>query len=436
MYYHIITFGCQMNEHDSEKIAGLLSGEGYRATDDLPQADIIILNTCSVRDKAEQKVFSLLGRMKPLKEQNPALILAVCGCVAQGMKGKIRQRAPYVDLVFGTQNIENLPLLLQEVRAKHRPRIEIIEGRISPTDRHNLVRQSNFKAWVTIMEGCNNFCTYCVVPYVRGRERSRSNREIATEVRELADQGIQEITLLGQNVNSYGSDLAGEVSFSGLLALLNNIPGIERIRFVTSHPKDFNSGLIYALRDLDKVCEQIHLPFQAGSNNILSAMNRRYTREEYLEKVQLLRETVPGVEISTDVIVAFPGETEEDFTQTLDVLKQVCFESIFSFIYSDRPLSQSKIKAPRLPYQTSLARFERLWQLQNQITSEINQTLIGKKMEVLVEEFSKTDPGLLTGRTRTNRLVHFAGDKSLIGRFADVEITEGGKHSLRGQLVF
>ncbi len=423
-----------MNEHDSEQIAGLLASEGYQATDDARQADVIILNTCSVRDKPAQKVFSLLGRLRPLKTSRPETIIGVCGCLAQGMKEEILKRAPYVDLVFGTQNIEHLPSLLQRVREKHTPQIEIVEGRTTPTERRNLMRTSPFKAWVTIMEGCDNFCAYCLVPYVRGRERSRPRREIIQEVSGLGTQGVKEITLLGQNVNSYGHDLPAEVNFSRLLFLLNDVPGIQRIRFVTSHPKDFNEELIQAMRDLPKVCEHIHLPLQAGSNRILAAMKRRYTREDYLERVQLLRQALPAAEIGSDIIVGFPGETEDDFSQTLDMLAQVRFDSLFSFIYSDRPMTQDKIKAPRLPRAVSRRRFERLWELQNQINAEKSQAVVGRVVEVLVEGPSKSDPSLLTGRSRSNRLVHFAGEEELTGRFVTLRITAAGRHSLRGRL--
>ncbi len=435
MYYHIITFGCQMNEHDSEKIAGMLAGEGYQLTENIKQADIILLNTCSVREKAEQKFFSFLGRLKPLKITRPEVIIGVCGCLAQGIKGKIRARAPYVGLVFGTQNIERLPSLLHELKAKHKSQVEIIEGRTTTTERGNLVRTSPFKAWVTIIEGCDNFCAYCMVPYVRGRERSRSSREILGEVTGLAAQGVKEITLLGQNVNSYGNNLADEVSFSELLGLLNGVAGIERIRFVTSHPKDFNEQLVRAMRDLPKVCEQIHLPVQSGADRVLEAMNRRYTKNDYLRKINMLREAVPDVEISTDIIVAFPGETEEDFEQTLDVLRQVRFDSLFSFIYSDRPATKDKIDAPRVSRADANRRFERLWELQDQIIAEKSKSLVGKELELLVEGPSKNNPQLLSGRTRGNRLVHFSGAESLTGNFVVVKISAAGKHSLRGALA-
>ena len=433
--YHIITFGCQMNEHDSEQIAGLLGEQGYRASADPRQADVIVVNTCSVREKAQQKVFSLLGRLRDLKRQRPELILAVCGCLAQGLKARVRARAPYVDLVFGTQNIEQLPVLLQRVEKERRAQVEIVQGRKTPTERRNPVRASSFKAWVAIMEGCDNFCAYCMVPYVRGRERSRPSREIVREVRRLAREGIKEITLLGQNVNSYGRNLAGEVSFSGLLYLLHEIEGIERIRFLTSHPKDFGRDLVRAMRELPKVCEHVHLPLQAGSDAVLQAMNRRYTAREYLEKVRLLREAVPEVEISTDIIVGFPGEDEEDFARTLWMLRQVRFDSLFSFIYSDRPPTRDKIKAPRVPGAVARERFQRLWRLQDEIAACKSRRLVGRRMQLLVEGPSKNNPLLLSGRTRSNRLVHFEGGKELTGRFVTVKISAAGKHSLRGRLL-
>jgi tRNA-2-methylthio-N6-dimethylallyladenosine synthase len=431
--YHIVTFGCQMNEHDSERIAGILAERGYVTASEPESADLILINTCSVREKADQKAFSYLGRLQELKIKNPHLKIALCGCTAQLMGKKVFERAPYVDLVFGTQNVDRLGILLDEMSQQEKRLVEIVHDRKESSSTGQRVRTHRNKAWVTIMEGCDNFCSYCVVPYARGRERSRGMEEVILEVAELARAGVYEVTLLGQNVNSYGG--ANGKNFPYLLSRINAVSGLKRIRFVTSHPKDFSPGLISAVRDLDKVCEHIHLPVQSGSDNILVAMNRGYKAGDYLEKVDSLRQAIPDVSLTTDIIVGFPGETESDFQATLDLVKRVKFDAMFSFIYSPRPgIKALELETP-VPGKVALERFERLLGLQDAVRAEKAAKEVGKIYEVLVEGVSKSDPSRLSGRTRTNKLAHFIGSDKLIGQFVTVRITETLAHSMLGELT-
>jgi tRNA-2-methylthio-N6-dimethylallyladenosine synthase len=435
-FYHIITFGCQMNEHDSEKLAGLLEAEGYQPTTELERADVILLNTCCIRQKAEQKALSFLGRLKVLKEKRPELIIGLCGCLAQSQGADILRRTPQLELVLGTHNLQRLPQLLKEVASRRKPRLELGQQPLPLSAEPPPVSRNNpYQAWVAIMEGCDNYCTYCVVPYTRGRERSRPPGDILAEVRRLADNGCKEITLLGQNVNSYGKNLNNGIDFPRLLERLNQIPGIQRIRFVTSHPKDLSPALVQSMARLSKVCEHLHLPLQSGSDRVLQAMNRGYTLEEYLGKVRLLRELIPEISITTDIIVGFPGETEEDFEQTLKAIELAQFDSLFSFIYSDRPHTAALKLDHKVPRRLSQQRFQRLIRLQEEIARCRRRLEIGRQEEVLVEGPSKTDPGRLTGRTRSNKLVHFAGSLELTGKLIQVRITRAGKHSFQGEMV-
>ncbi len=435
-FYHIITFGCQMNEHDSEKLGGLLEAEGYRVTAAVEQADVILLNTCCIRAKADQKALSLLGRLKLLKAEKPELIIGLCGCLAQSQGADILRRAPYTDLVLGTHNLHRLPQLLGQVLAQKKPELELVEHSPALISEALPVSRSNaYQAWVTIIEGCDNYCAYCVVPYVRGRERSRPMQSILSEVRQLADNGVKEITLLGQNVNSYGKKLANGAGFPKLLERLNQIAGIERIRFVTSHPKDLSPLLIQAMLELPKVCEHLHLPLQSGSDKVLAAMNRRYTQAEYLDKVALLKKSIPDISLSTDIIVGFPGETEDDFEQTLETIKIAQFENIFSFIYSDRPHTAASKLSAKTPRTVSMQRFQRLLKLQREIANSEHKSMIGQQIEVLVEGPSKTDAAKLTGRTRGNKLVHFSGSTDLIGKLIQLRINTSGKNSFQGEII-
>ena len=430
--FHIITFGCQMNEHDSERITGILEGQGCISTPDPVNADMIILNTCSIREKAEQKFYSELGRLRKLKDVNPGLKIAVAGCIAQQEGAGILSRAPYVDIVFGPSDIARLSSTVERKSGSssfidtagdpeyHRKRI--------PTSRVDKV-----KAWVSIMYGCDNFCTYCVVPYLRGRERSRPHENILQEIKELAQKGYKEITLLGQNVNSYGKGLGRDVDFPALLRMVNEISGIERVRFVTSHPRDLSDDLIAAMRELPKVCEALHLPIQSGSDRILSSMNRKYSQKDYLEIVKKLRRSVPDISLTTDIIVGFPGENEEDFEITLNLLEEVQFDSIFAFKYSKRPGTSALKLANHIREQVKEARLTQVLAVQKTITLEKNKTYVGTKQEILIDGFSKRG-GKMSGRTRSNKVVNVEASADLIGSVSDVTIISAGVNSLTGMI--
>ncbi|GAB6157519.1 tRNA (N6-isopentenyl adenosine(37)-C2)-methylthiotransferase MiaB [Desulfotomaculum varum] len=434
--YLIQSFGCQMNERDAESLSGILEDLGYRPAETQEEADIIILNTCCVRETAENKVYGLLGRLKKLKMAKPDLILGVCGCMPQQEEAakRLRQGFPYVDIIFGTHNIHELPRMIQQVQEEHQSVFEVWAADQGIIENIPVRRKDKLKAWVTIMYGCNNFCTYCIVPYVRGRERSRQPEDIIKEITSLVHEGYQEVTLLGQNVNSYGKDLATNYRFADLLLDLDKIQGLQRIRFMTSHPRDFDQNLIDAIASTTKVCEHFHLPAQAGSNRILKLMNRGYTREQYLELVQRIKATFPQAGITTDLMVGFPGESEADFADTLDLVRQVRYDSAFTFVYNIRsgtPAAQME----QVPEEVKSDRIQRLIQLQNQISLENNQLEEGKVFEVLVEGETKNNPNLLAGRTRTNKLVVFPGAKELTGRLVQVKIIKGRLNLLEGELV-
>ncbi len=425
--FHIITFGCQMNEHDSERMSGILEGEGFSSSA-IEKADMVIVNTCSIREKAEQKFYSELGRLKALKDEKPHLKIAVSGCIAQQEGAKILSRAPYVDLIFGPSDIARLPVMIPK---QSKPVVET--GGDPEYHRKSIAasRSDKIKAWVSIMYGCDNYCTYCVVPYLRGRERSRMPQDIISEVRDIASQGYKEVTLLGQNVNSYGKGLESAVSFPHLLSQINDISGIERVRFVTSHPRDLSDELITAMRDLPKVCESLHLPVQSGSDRILKAMNRKYTRQEYLDKVLRLRREVPDIVLTTDIIAGFPGETDGDHEMTVTLLEEVGYDSIFAFKYSKRPGTAALRLSGHLPEQVKEERLSRILELQKEMTIKKNQKHIGSIAEVLVDGYSKKGE-TLTGRTRGNKSVNLAGPSSLIGSLVHVTITASAPNSLTG----
>ncbi len=423
-----------MNEHDSERITGILEAQGCASVADAGCADMVILNTCSIREKAEQKFFSELGRLKSLKASNPGLKIAVAGCVAQQEGAGILSRAPYVDIIFGPSDISRLSSLLEQQRFfGGRTLVDTTGDPEYHRKRLPATRKDRLKAWVSIMYGCDNFCTYCVVPYLRGRERSRMPEDIAAEVRELGHWGYKEVTLLGQNVNSYGKGLGKGIDFPALLRLINEIVGIERIRFVTSHPRDLSEKLIIAIRELPKVCESIHLPVQSGSDSILTAMNRRYRREDYLDKVKKLREAVPHIALTTDIIAGFPGETEQDFEMTMQLLSEVRYDGIFAFKYSKRPGTSALGLPGHLEEDIKEKRLERVLALQKEITIQKNRELIGTTQEILLDGRSKKG-GMITGRTRGNKAVNVAADPSLIGSLVSVKISEAGMNSLTGQL--
>ncbi|MDD3840337.1 MAG: tRNA (N6-isopentenyl adenosine(37)-C2)-methylthiotransferase MiaB [Clostridia bacterium] len=435
--YFIKTWGCQMNEHDSEKIEGMLEHMGYMPAPDEKHADIVVFNTCCVRENAELKVYGHIGALKHLKRRNPDMIICVCGCMTQQkqISEYIKKTYPFVDIVIGTHNTHILPELVQKVLKNQSPIVSVWDKESGIVERMPVKREKGVKAWVTVMYGCDNFCTYCIVPYVRGRERSRRIEDITEEIKLLGQQGYKEITLLGQNVNSYGKDLGGKVDFADLLYQVDKIEQIERIRFITSHPKDLSDRLIYAMRDCDKVCEQLHLPIQSGSSAILKKMNRRYTKEQYLELVDKVRKEIPGVAISTDIIVGFPGETDQDFNETIDVIKRVKYDSAFTFIYSKRSGTPAAKMQNQIDEDTKHERLYRLIEVQTKISQQINQKLLGSTVEVLVEQVSKKNQHKVTGRTRTGKIVNFQGEKDLIGKLIKVKITNVLAHWLEGNVV-
>jgi tRNA-2-methylthio-N6-dimethylallyladenosine synthase len=432
--FHIITFGCQMNEHDSERMSGILQSQGLVPSATVDDAEMVILNTCSIREKAEQKFYSELGRLAHLKGRDgKRIMIAVAGCIAQQEGRKLLSRTPSVDLVIGPSDIARLSDMVEQRKDGGRP---VVETGGDPEYHHKPVpaaRTDGLKAWVSIMYGCDNFCTYCVVPYLRGRERSRLPRDIVTEVTGLADRGYREITLLGQNVNSYGKGLEIPCSFTELLHQAQEVEGIERIRFVTSHPRDLSDGLIGAIRDLPKVCESLHLPVQSGSDRVLASMNRRYTSDEYRGKVLRLRDAVPAVSLTTDIIVGFPGEGDDDFAMTLQILRDVQFDTLFAFKYSKRPNTKALDLPGHLPEQVREDRLEQVFSLQKDITLRKNRQHIASVQEVLVEGESKKGK-TLTGRTRGNMAVNFAGPHHLNGSIVKVRISSAGPNSLSGDL--
>jgi len=433
--FHISTYGCQMNEEDSEKISGMLKRIGYSNTEVKEDADIIIFNTCCVRENAENKVFGNLGQLKKLKEERPNLIIAICGCMMQqkGMADKVLKTFPFVDIIFGTHNSYKFPEYLDRVQKDGVQVKEIINKEDGIVEGLPIDRKSDVKAFVTIMYGCNNFCTYCVVPYVRGRERSRKPEDIVKEVEDLISQGYKEITVLGQNVNSYGKDLNDGMSFAKLLRTLNEVKGLERIRFMSSHPKDLTDDVILAIKECDKVCEQVHLPVQSGSSAILKSMNRHYTREQYIELAKKIKAEIPEVSITTDIIVGFPGETDEDFEDTLELVKEVEYDSAFTFIYSRRNHTPADRMENQIPEEIKHERFNRLVKTLNEIVERKNKAYENKTVEVFVEGTSKNQESRLTGRTRNGRLVNFEGSKESIGKLINVNITKAGSFSLTGE---
>jgi len=435
--FYLETFGCQMNVVDSERIVGLLDEIGYRQVEEPEQADLILLNTCAVRDKAVRKAYGHLGRFKPMKERKPDLILGMGGCIAQQEGKQLLEEFSYLDLVFGTHNVHRLPEMVQQVAEKHvrceetefldrETRLQLFPSRTG---------QEAYTRFVTVMQGCDNFCSYCVVPYVRGREISRPSAEILEEIRELAAQGVREITLIGQNVNSYGLKEDGELSFAGLLEQVNAVDGIDRIRFTTSHPKDLSDDLIECFGRLDKLCKHLHLPVQCGSDNILKAMNRGYTRERYLGVVERLRQVCPEIRLSSDIIVGFPGETEADFAETMSLLEKVRYTEIYSFIYSPRRGTTAADMADEMPAEVKQDQFNRMLELQQEISRQTWEADVGTIQEVLVEGESKVGAGQMFGRSTWNRIVNFAGPAELAGQLVSVKITKAFRNSLLGELV-
>ncbi|WP_245926247.1 tRNA (N6-isopentenyl adenosine(37)-C2)-methylthiotransferase MiaB [Sulfoacidibacillus thermotolerans] len=434
--YMIRTYGCQMNEHDTEVMAGLLEILGYDSTEDEELADLILFNTCAVRENAENKVFGEVGRIRPLKYRNPELLIGVCGCMPQekAVQAKIRETYPWIDLVFGTHNLHRLPELVEQAYASQETVMEVWDKAQFMLDDLPKVRKEGVRAWVNIQYGCNKFCTYCIVPYTRGRERSRTLTSIVDEVKGLVASGFKEITVLGQNVNDYGIDL-GNADFADLLRAIGRVEGIERVRFTTSNPWNFTDRVIAAIAETETVCEHIHLPVQSGSNAVLRKMNRGYTREYYLQLVKKIRAAIPNVALTTDIIVGFPTETEEDFLQTLQLIEEVSYDSAYTFIYSPRTGTPAARLEDPVPLEVKKERLNRLMELQNKISRLHNEQLIGKTLEVLIEGVSKTNPNVLSGRTRTNKIVLLDAPKEAIHQTVFTRIDAAQTWTLRGTLV-
>ena len=434
MKYFIHTYGCQMNVHDSEKIAGILRSLGYEEGDCAENADVVVFNTCCIRETAEQKIYGHLGQLKKIKRKKPQMIVAVCGCMSQqeGVAEKIRQSYPFVDIVLGTSNLHMLADAVVEARNKKKL-VNTEFCRYNEED-FSQYRTSYPNAWVNINYGCNNFCTYCIVPYVRGRERSRKPEDVLKEVQSLLDEGYKEITLLGQNVNSYGKDLEGNVTFASLLHQIGKLSGKFRLRFMTSHPKDLTDDIIDAIVAYPNICNNIHLPVQSGSTEILRRMNRHYTREQYLDLVDKIHSRIPDVGITTDIMVGFPGETEKDFEDTLDLVRHAKYSSAFCFVYSRRKGTPA-YDMEQIPYAVKQSRITRLLACQNEVTKEISKTMVGKRYEVLVEGANFRYQNTMCGRTESGRLVNFKCENDLVGKFVTVEIERASSATLWGRIV-
>ena len=437
-FYHIMTFGCQMNEHDSEIMAGMLEEMGYRETEKRAEADIILINTCSIRENADKRFFGSLGQLKRLHREKPEMIVGVCGCMMQQQHviDAIRRKYSWVDLVFGTHNIHELTGLVNDILNERQKIVSVWAEHRGIFEGLPAKRRYPFKAFVNITYGCNNFCTYCIVPYTRGRERSRRPEDILREVRELAAEGVKEVMLLGQNVNSYGLADGFDMDFADLIYAINEIDGIERIRFMTSHPKDLSDKLIGAYRDCEKLACHIHLPVQAGSNAVLKRMNRKYTRDSYLELIRKLREATDGaIAITTDIIVGFPGETEEDFRQTLSLMEEVQYDSAFTFLYSPRPGTPAAEYEDQIPEDVKHERFNRMREVLDAGMADNNAVYEGRIEKVLVEGPSRKNKKTLTGRTESMKIVNFEGTPEMIGRIVKIKITEAKTYSLVGEVT-
>jgi tRNA-2-methylthio-N6-dimethylallyladenosine synthase len=435
---YLQTYGCQMNQYDSERIAQVMGGMDYERTDCIESADLVLLNTCSVRDKAEQKVYSALGRWKELKEQRDDVIIGVGGCVAQQEGANLLRRVPHLDLVFGTHNIHKLPEMIERVQASRCRPVEIAFYR-DPSymeDPDGRIQVEGAKAFVTIMQGCNKVCSFCIVPRVRGREVSRPSASIIAEIESLVCRGVKEVMLLGQNVNSYGKTQSGELSFAELLKDVNAVEGLQRIRFTTSHPQDLSPELIEAFATLDKLCEHLHLPVQSGADSVLLRMRRGYSRDKYLARMERLRKRCPNVALSTDIIVGFPDETDAEFADTLEMLKQVEYDEIFSFVYSPRPQTVSaKIYDDNVDDEIKKYRLQEVQNLQREISLRKNRERIGNVEEILVDGKSRLKSGQMMGRTRSNRIVNLTGEETLVGCLLPVRIVGASANSLLGEIL-
>ena len=436
MKYFIITYGCQMNVHESEKIAGMLVNIGYDAADSAEDADVIVFNTCCIRDTAEKRAYGNIGALKSLKRNHPEKIIAVVGCMTQQKGGalSLSRKFPFVDIILGTNSLDKLPVLLQEKRARG-TRIAVNEDpTVDIGTDLPIYRSSGTNAWINIMYGCNNYCTYCIVPYVRGRERSRAISDVIADVKQVLSEGYKEITLLGQNVDSYGSDLQDGTNFASLLKEISLLPGKFRLRFMTSHPKDFDREVIDVIASSHNICHNIHLPIQSGSNEILRRMNRKYSVEQYLEIVDYIKEKMPDVGITSDIMIGFPGETEDDFSATCKLVERVRFSNAFTFVYSPRKGTPAA-SMEQIPADVKKSRITRLVKLQNEITKSLSDEYVGNSYEILVEDVNPKYPGTVCGRTDSGRLVTAPGDPSLIGSFCIVKITKSRSASLFGEII-
>lgn len=433
---YVKTFGCQMNVNDSEYIIGQLVKLGYSTTEDMFKSNLILLNTCCVRAKVEQKIYSLIGKIKEIKESNPDVILGICGCMAQKEKENIFIRAPYVDFIFSPSQINNMEEMISTIKYGNKKYISCENTPEFSLDHLPIKRGSKISAWIQIMRGCNNYCSYCVVPYTRGPEQSRGVSEILSEVNNLAQNKYKEVFLLGQNVNSYGNDLSQSVTFSKLLELLNDINGIERIRFTTSHPKDFSFDLIETIKNCNKVCNHIHLPIQSASSKILKMMNRKYDISYYKNIIKEIRNNIDNIAITTDVMVGFPGETEDDFLDTLRAFKEIEFDEAYTFIYSNRENAIASLLPDQVPLELKKERLWKLIDLQKEISAKINKKLEGKTFEVLVDKKSKKHiENQFSGRTETNKTVVFTSKQDLLGKLVKVKIIKSSAWTLYGELI-
>lgn len=435
-YFYIESYGCQQNESDSEKIAGMACEMGYKIVNEPSSADVIIINTCAVREHAELKTLSIVGQFKHIKEKNKNLIIGLSGCMVsqEHRSSDIKNKYPYVDFVFGTSMLYRFPEILYNTITSEKRRFWLNEDDGSIAEDIPVKRSSLHKAWVSVMYGCNNFCSYCVVPYVRGRERSRISSYILEEIKTLVRDNYYDITLLGQNVNSYGQDLDKNYGFTELLYDICKIEGEFKIRFMTSHPKDVPYKLIDFISENEKMAKHIHLPVQSGSNRVLHEMNRKYTREDYIGKIEYLKNKIPDISLTSDIIVGFPGETEEDFLDTLDILEKIKFDSVYSFIYSKRKGTPAADMKNQVPDETKKERFSRLMQTQNKISYENNQKYINKIIEVTVDEISKTNGEKLTGRDDKGKVVHFSGNGEIIGKRLNILINRAEAYALYGDI--
>lgn len=431
--YFILTYGCQMNVFDSEVLSGHLEAMGYSPANSEEETDVLLINTCAVRQKAEEKVLSKLGRLRSLKKKNPEMLLVIWGCMVQQKEiaEQISSRYNFIDLIGGPHSLERFPKLIEKARTSSKTVIDINDE--GERDHPQIKRGHDFKAWVPISHGCSNYCTYCIVPYVRGPERSRPAERIIQEVRELTKDGYKEITLLGQNVNSYGKDIKEGLDFADLLQQLDAIEGLARIRYMTSHPRDFSDKIIRTIEKSRKICEHFHLPVQSGSNKILKLMNRGYTREYYLELINKIKGRIEHCSITSDIIIGFPGEEEADYQDTLDLIQKVQFDAAYIFIYSPRKGTKAAEMQNQVDPEIKKERIKRLNLIQSKISFDKNRQLLGTKQEILVEERSKTNPDMITGRTRTNKIVHLSSEGNLFGQLVDVEIVEAKSWTLTGK---